>query len=100
MRGIPPGVWSEMMSELPDKERLVNRLRRIEGQVRGLQRMVEDGRDCADVVVQLAAVRAALDRAGNHLVTSSLRACLQGATLPRETEEQLERGLAVLASLR
>jgi len=52
------------------------------------------------VVVQLAAVRAALDRAGNHLVTSSLRACLQGAVLPPETEEQLERGLAVLASLR
>ena len=88
------------MSELPDKEKLVNRLRRIEGQVRGLQRMVEDDRDCADVVIQLAAVRAALDRAGNHLVTSSLRACLQGTELPPQTEAQLERGFAVLASLR
>ena len=88
------------MTVLPDKTQLVNRLKRIEGQVRGLQRMVEEGRDCAEVVVQLAAVRAALDRTGNHLVTSSLRACLDGTELSPETEQQLERGLAVLANLR
>jgi CsoR family transcriptional regulator, copper-sensing transcriptional repressor len=96
-----PGTYArDVMSDLPDKELLVNRLRRIEGQVRGLQRMIEEGRDCAEVVIQLAAVQAALDRAGHHLVSSSLRACLDGAILPPETERQLDRGLAVLASLR
>lgn len=87
------------MSEFPDKERLVNRLRRIEGQVRGLQRMIEEDRDCSEVVTQLSAVRAALDRAGHHVVAASLRSCLDGARLAPGTERKIERGLTALASL-
>jgi DNA-binding FrmR family transcriptional regulator len=82
-----------------DTVRVVNRLRRIEGQVRGLQRMVEEGRDCAEVVTQLAAVRAALDRAGQHLVGASLRSCLEGATLPPGAERRIEQGLTALTRL-
>ena len=88
------------MSDLADTGALLNRLRRIEGQVRGLQRMIEEGRDCVDVVTQLAAVRAALDRAGQHIVTASLRSCLDGATLDAEAERRIERGLNALATLR
>lgn len=51
------------------------RLRRIEGQVRGLQRLVEEGAECQDVVTQLAAVRAALDRVGFKLISSALQHC-------------------------
>lgn len=88
------------MSEFTDTAPLLNRLRRIEGQVRGLQRMIEEGRDCTEVVTQLSAVRAALDRAGQHLVASSLRACLDGAVLPPGSERRIERGLSALAGLR
>lgn len=54
----------------------VNRLRRAEGQIAGVIRMLEAGRDCEDVVTQLAAVSKALDRAGFAIVASGLQQCL------------------------
>jgi CsoR family transcriptional regulator, copper-sensing transcriptional repressor len=58
-------------------DKMVNRLRRIEGQVRGLQRMVAEGAPCEDVLTQLSATRAALDRVGIFLITHKVRECLQ-----------------------
>jgi DNA-binding FrmR family transcriptional regulator len=55
---------------------VVRRLRRAEGQVAGVIRMLEEGRDCRDVVVQLAAASRALDRAGFAIVATGLRRCL------------------------
>jgi DNA-binding FrmR family transcriptional regulator len=52
------------------------RLRRAEGQVRGLQRMLEEGADCREVVTQLTAVQAALHRAGLRLMSAGMRRCL------------------------
>jgi len=54
----------------------INRLRRAEGQIAGVIRMLEQGRDCKDVVTQLAAVSRALDRAGFTIVASGLKQCL------------------------
>lgn len=54
----------------------VNRLRRAEGQIGGVIRMLEQGRECKDIVIQLAAVSRALDRAGFTIVASGLRQCL------------------------
>lgn len=59
-----------------DVDKMVNRLRRIEGQVRGLQRLVSEGAPCEDVLTQLSATRAALDRAGVMLITTKVRECL------------------------
>lgn len=56
---------------------LLARLRRVEGQVRGLQRMLEEGRDCAEVVQQLAATRSALDRVAMDLVVAGLEQCVR-----------------------
>ena len=58
---------------------VIKRLRRAEGQIRGVIGMLEDGRDCVDVVTQLAAVSRALDRAGFKIITSGLQQCLSGA---------------------
>ena len=55
---------------------VVRRLRRAEGQVAGVIRMLEEGRDCRDVVVQLAAASRALDKAGFAIVATGLRRCL------------------------
>lgn len=55
------------------------RLRRIEGQVRGLQRMVETDQYCVDILVQIAAVRAALDRVGVILLENHTRGCVRRA---------------------
>ena len=54
---------------------VLKRLRRVEGQVRGVQRMVEEGQDCRDIVTQLSACKAALDRVGYRLVVAGMRHC-------------------------
>lgn len=54
----------------------INRLRRAEGQIAGVIRMLEQGRECKDVVTQLAAVSRALDKAGFTIVASGLKQCL------------------------
>ncbi|MFI7665614.1 metal-sensitive transcriptional regulator [Nocardia sp. NPDC049526] len=64
---------------------VLNRLRRAHGQLAGVISMIEQGRDCKDVVTQLAAVSRALDRAGFKIVASGLRECLT-----RETPEGSE----------
>lgn len=64
--------------ELDPKEmgKVVNRLKRAQGQLAGVVRMLEDGRDCEDVVTQLSAVSKALDRAGFAIIASGMRQCL------------------------
>lgn len=57
---------------------VIKRLRRAEGQIRGVIAMLESGRDCADVVTQLAAVSRALDKAGFKIIASGLQQCLSG----------------------
>jgi DNA-binding FrmR family transcriptional regulator len=65
--------------ELPTEtiDDLIKRLRRVEGQVRGLQQMLADGRDCRDVVTQISAASKALDQAGFVLVAAGLTWCLE-----------------------
>lgn len=55
---------------------IINRLRRAEGQLGGVIRMLDEGRDCQDVITLLAAVSRALDRAGFAIVASGLRQCV------------------------
>ncbi len=64
--------------EIPQEtvSELVTRLRKVEGQVRGIQTMLTDGRDCADVVTQIAAASKALEQVGFKLVASGLTYCL------------------------
>ncbi len=83
-----------------DPQPLLNRLRRIEGQARGIQRMISEGRDCAEIVQQVAAMRNAVDRLGYEVVISNLRACVAGADLDPEAEGELQRALAALGGLR
>ena len=58
---------------------VLNRLRRAQGQLAGVISMIEQGRDCKDVVTQLAAVSKALDRAGFKIVATGMRECVTGA---------------------
>ena len=83
-----------------DRDAIVARLRRVEGQIRGLQRMVDDGRDCSEIVTQLSAARAALDRVGNVIVSSGLRGCLSDAKLGKATMDRVNTTLDALVSLR
>jgi CsoR family transcriptional regulator, copper-sensing transcriptional repressor len=63
------------------------RLARVEGQVRGLRRMVEQGEYCADILTQLAATRSALEQVGAELATSHVRTCIVGHGCDTEHEK-------------
>jgi DNA-binding FrmR family transcriptional regulator len=79
---------------------VLNRLRRAHGQLAGVISMIEQGRDCKDVVTQLAAVSRALDKAGFKIVATGLRECLTGQTPhggPPMTEAELEKLFLALA---
>ncbi|HSS77283.1 MAG TPA: metal-sensitive transcriptional regulator [Thermoanaerobaculia bacterium] len=76
--GVDPGI----------KDRNLKRLRRIEGQVRGLQKMVEDDRYCADILTQISSVQEALRAVGRELMRNHLKHCATKAikTGPAEAE--------------
>jgi DNA-binding FrmR family transcriptional regulator len=76
-----------MQIEADATTEVIKRLRRAEGQIRGVIAMLEAGRDCADVVTQLAAVSRALDRAGFKIVASGLQQCM--AADPDSEERKL-----------
>ena len=78
---------------------VLDRLRRVQGQVGGVIRMIEEGRDCADVVTQLAAASRALDRAGFKIVASGMRQCMTAADedTPPMSEAELEKLFLALA---
>ena len=78
---------------------VIKRLRRAEGQIRGVIGMLEDGRDCADVVTQLAAVSRALDRAGFKVIASGLQQCVTAADDGRDQTADLERMEKLFLSL-
>ena len=75
----PPGYLYCDGMELPEEtvSDVVRRLRRVEGQVRGLQQMLTDGRDCREIVMQLSAANKALEQAGFIVVAAGLTWCLQ-----------------------
>ena len=91
--GIPPAVplLKEETMDLPEQtiDDLLKRLRRVEGQVRGIQQMLLDGRECRDVVTQISAASKALDQAGFKLVASGLTYCLNNP------EQAAEEGYAI-----
>lgn len=66
------------MTTIPstDLESVVKRLKRAQGQIGGIVAMIEDGRDCKDIVTQVAAVSKALDRAGFAIIATGLQQCL------------------------
>jgi CsoR family transcriptional regulator, copper-sensing transcriptional repressor len=77
------------------KEQLAKRLARIEGQVRGIGRMVEDDRYCIDVLTQISAVQAALDKVALGLLDDHARSCVIGA----EGEQQADRTDELMAAV-
>lgn len=85
MAGTPPRGYTAT------KDQLTKRLARIEGQVRGISRMVEDERYCIDVLAQINAVRAALDKVALGLLDDHARHCLVGqkGSGPVDPEEQV-----------
>jgi DNA-binding FrmR family transcriptional regulator len=83
-----------------DKDALLKRLRRLEGQVRGVQGMVEDDRYCIDIVTQVTAIQAALDKVALELLEDHAKHCVIGAEPGQQDERTVELMSAVKRLMR
>ena len=82
-----------------NKPKLLNRLNRVEGQVRGIARMVEEDRYCIDVLTQIRAVRAALAKVESEMLKAHLDHCIESAILSGDTIEQRKKASELIALL-
>lgn len=104
---IPPrGIVNAVTDATPtrgytaSKEELLNRLARVEGQVRGVRKMVEDDRYCIDVVTQVSAAQAALDKVALGLLDGHARVCMRdGGGAPEDPEERVEELMGAMGRL-
>ncbi|MBU9714388.1 metal-sensing transcriptional repressor [Bacillus tamaricis] len=79
-----------------EKKELIHRLKRVEGQVRGIQRMVEEDRYCVDILVQLSAINAALKKVGYNLLEDHTRGCVSHAVSNGDGDEAINELMKVI----
>ena len=82
-----------------DKSKLAHRLSRVEGQVRGIGRMVAEDRYCVDILTQLQAVRAALLRVEDELLKQHLAHCIEGAIVGGDPDDQRTKAAELIQLL-
>jgi len=82
-----------------EKEPLIKRLHRIEGQVRGIERMVEDDRYCIDIITQIAAVSTALESLAFKVLDEHVRHCVAGALSSGDPEEANRKSEELLSAV-
>ena len=70
------GNKDRKLSARNDRDDLIKRLKRIEGQVKGIQNMIEDERYCIDILVQISAAKAAIDRVGKIILENHIKGCI------------------------
>ena len=85
-----------MVEEVVSKETLLKRLKRAEGQIRGIQKMIENGRECESIITQLAAVRSAIEGVAGLILKNYTKICFEGETAPECINiESLARAIAI-----
>ena len=84
-----------MADEAVSKEISLKRPKRIEGQVRGIEKMIEDDRDCESVITKLGAVRSAIEGVGGLLLRNYMKICFNKKTPECSAIESLERAIAI-----
>lgn len=80
----------------PHKGSLLKRLNRIEGQVRGVAKMIEEDRYCVDILTQVSAIKSALDGVALRLLEDHTKGCVQGAIRSGGGEEEIQELMAVI----
>ena len=78
------------------KEDVLKRLNRIEGQVKGIHRMVEEDKGCVEVLTQIAAVKAAINKVGGIILENHSRSCVQNALQSQNKEQVMEELISTI----
>ncbi|HVD37540.1 MAG TPA: metal-sensitive transcriptional regulator [Solirubrobacterales bacterium] len=84
---------------IENKEQVRNRLRRIAGQIGGIERMVEEERYCIDILTQISAAQAAIDKVALALLDEHTRHCVVGAKSAKDREERTEEMMEAVGRL-
>lgn len=82
-----------------EKTTVINRLKRIEGQVRGIQKMVEEDRYCLDILVQISAIQAALKKVGHEVTERHIKHCVSDAMKSGDGEPVIDELMNVLKQI-
>ena len=91
---------AEHLEELPaERKAILNRLSRVEGQIRGIQRMIIEDRPCVEVLTQLSAARKAMQQICVEIVKNNLYKCIKESTDSEENIVQLEKLISALIDL-
>ncbi|MBN2247213.1 MAG: metal-sensitive transcriptional regulator [Coriobacteriia bacterium] len=77
-----------------ERRKIINRLKRLEGQVRGLQTMIESDKDCESVLTQIMAAKSALNQVGLHIIGHSMKTCLVDDSV-KDRDELIDEAIKV-----
>ena len=78
------------LSKTNDKEAIIKRLNRIEGQVKGIQKMVEEERYCVDILTQISAIRSAINKVGSIILENHMKGCVSQSIKQGNREEMID----------
>ena len=81
------GEQGRKLSSRNNKDDLIKRLKRIEGQVKGIQKMIDDERYCIDILVQISAVKAAIDKVGKIILENHIKGCV-AESIKNESQDE------------
>lgn len=83
--------------EIADKKKISNRLKRTEGQIRGILKMIDEEKECIDIVTQLSAVRSSIDRVMGLVVAENFKKCLEEPNEnPELQKEKIEQAIQLI----
>lgn len=81
------------MSTTDERTKTIHRLRRLEGQIRGLERMVQENKDCEEILIQLLAAKAALNKVGVQIITHAMKDCIAAKDPTRPADEVIAEAM-------
>ena len=87
-------LTTPLIEDDAERKRILNRLRRLEGQIRGLQAMIESGQECDAVLTQITAAKSALNQVGVHIIGHSMKRCLIDSEAASR-DEVIDQAIAV-----
>ena len=91
------------MADIPSHREELERLRKVEGQIRGVQKMIEDGRYCVDILQVLSSIQGAIEKVENHILRRYLEGCVTHAVQkgsPRERNEKFNEIMELVSKFR
>ena len=86
---------NDLISDESDRRKIINRLRRLEGQIRGLQSMIESGQECDAVLTQIMAAKSALNQVSLHIIGHAMKECLVSSDPDVTRDEVIDEAIAV-----